>query len=308
MRALAPELARRATAVIASPWSTPAPTHWPSSAGPWSGSLRPDCTRRPNGCRFAVVTHTGRLVRRMAWRAEEVGVGTHCVGVLATEGDPIALMAAPAELEACWLRQASRRRTRSRGHRHWRWAARAVKQSRCEAKLAYRSSSRSPRWCSAWPKKVPRRGYAFEALALVGMRRHPMSRDIELGVSPLCHVVEQRLQVDGARGMPDQPHVQPDRHHLRCLRAFLVEHIEGIADDWFSFIRDAFDMLYKEGAKTPKMMSVGLHMRLIGHPARAVGLERLLDHSLSTTAFGWRAGSISRDIGWRRIPTKARAS
>ena len=40
----------------------------------------------------------------MAWRAEEVGVGTHCVGVLATEGDPIALMAAPAELEtACWL-------------------------------------------------------------------------------------------------------------------------------------------------------------------------------------------------------------
>jgi allantoinase len=52
----------------------------------------------------------------------------------------------------------------------------------------------------------------------------------------------------------------------------------GTSDDWFSFVRDAFDMLYKEGAKTPKMMSVGLHMRLIGHPARAVGLERLLDH------------------------------
>jgi peptidoglycan/xylan/chitin deacetylase (PgdA/CDA1 family) len=39
-------------------------------------------------------------------------------------------------------------------------------------------------------------------------------------------------------------------------------------------------MLYKEGAQTPKMMSVGLHMRLIGHPARAAGLERLLDHML----------------------------
>ena len=52
----------------------------------------------------------------------------------------------------------------------------------------------------------------------------------------------------------------------------------GTSDDWFSFVRDAFDMLYREGAKTPKMMSVGLHMRLIGHPARAVGLERLLDH------------------------------
>ena len=34
-----------------------------------------------------------------------------------------------------------------------------------------------------------------------------------------------------------------------------------------------------EGSKgRPKMMSVGLHMRLIGHPARAMGLQRLLDH------------------------------
>ncbi|MBP0491392.1 polysaccharide deacetylase family protein [Pararoseomonas indoligenes] len=52
----------------------------------------------------------------------------------------------------------------------------------------------------------------------------------------------------------------------------------GTGDQWFSFIRDAFDTLYAEGAKTPKMMSVGLHMRLIGHPARAAGLARLLDH------------------------------
>src|SRR4051794_33733990 len=54
----------------------------------------------------------------------------------------------------------------------------------------------------------------------------------------------------------------------------------GTSDEWFSFIRDAFDMLYAEGTKTPKMMSVGLHMRLIGHPARAVGLQRLLDYMM----------------------------
>ncbi|MFO1082633.1 MAG: allantoinase PuuE [Reyranellaceae bacterium] len=54
----------------------------------------------------------------------------------------------------------------------------------------------------------------------------------------------------------------------------------GTADQWFAFVRDAFDMLYREGAESPKMMSVGLHMRLIGHPARAAGLERLLDHML----------------------------
>jgi allantoinase len=52
----------------------------------------------------------------------------------------------------------------------------------------------------------------------------------------------------------------------------------GVSDQWFAFVRDAFDMLYKEGARTPKMMSVGLHMRIIGHPARAAGLERLLDY------------------------------
>src|SRR3989454_657497 len=52
----------------------------------------------------------------------------------------------------------------------------------------------------------------------------------------------------------------------------------GTSDQWFSFIKDAFDMLLREGARHPKMMSVGLHMRLVGHPARAAGLERLLDY------------------------------
>ncbi|WP_250511707.1 polysaccharide deacetylase family protein [Caballeronia sp. GACF4] len=52
----------------------------------------------------------------------------------------------------------------------------------------------------------------------------------------------------------------------------------GTANQWFEFMRDSFDMLYSEGATQPKMMSVGLHMRLIGHPARAAGLQRFLDH------------------------------
>nr|WP_205600956.1 allantoinase PuuE [Halomonas socia] len=52
----------------------------------------------------------------------------------------------------------------------------------------------------------------------------------------------------------------------------------GTSDQWFGFLKDAFDMLYAEGATTPKMMSVGLHMRLVGHPARAVGLQRFLDY------------------------------
>lgn len=49
--------------------------------------------------------------------------------------------------------------------------------------------------------------------------------------------------------------------------------------DFFIYLRDAFDTLYKEGeAGAPKMMSVGLHVRLIGRPGRLAGLARFLDH------------------------------
>src|SRR5262245_597392 len=65
----------------------------------------------------------------------------------------------------------------------------------------------------------------------------------------------------------------------------------GTSDQWFSFIRDAFEMLYKEGRSRPKMMSVGLHPRLIGHPARAAGLERLLDHVMQRSGV-WIARRI----------------
>ncbi|WP_374440241.1 allantoinase PuuE [Stella sp.] len=52
----------------------------------------------------------------------------------------------------------------------------------------------------------------------------------------------------------------------------------GTGEDFFTYLRDAFDVLYAEGATSPKMMSVGLHQRLVGHPARAAGLMRFLDH------------------------------
>lgn len=50
------------------------------------------------------------------------------------------------------------------------------------------------------------------------------------------------------------------------------------SEQWFTLVRDAFDVLYREGAQHPKMMSVGMHMRIVGHPGRAAGLWRLLDH------------------------------
>ena len=52
------------------------------------------------------------------------------------------------------------------------------------------------------------------------------------------------------------------------------------ADDYFTFVRDGFDVLYREGRTQPRMMSLGLHLRLTGHPSRAAGLERVLDYMM----------------------------
>lgn len=49
-------------------------------------------------------------------------------------------------------------------------------------------------------------------------------------------------------------------------------------EDFLRQIKDAFDLLWEEGEKSPKMMSVGLHPRISGHPARARALARLLDY------------------------------
>jgi peptidoglycan/xylan/chitin deacetylase (PgdA/CDA1 family) len=53
------------------------------------------------------------------------------------------------------------------------------------------------------------------------------------------------------------------------------------SSDFFNYLKDAFDVLYREGETRPNFMSVGLHMRLIGHPARSAGLERFLDYVLA---------------------------
>ncbi len=49
-------------------------------------------------------------------------------------------------------------------------------------------------------------------------------------------------------------------------------------DHFFSYLKDAFDVLYEEGDTSPRMMSVGLHCRLVGRPGRAAALARFLDY------------------------------
>ncbi|MGP1692670.1 MAG: allantoinase PuuE [Giesbergeria sp.] len=54
------------------------------------------------------------------------------------------------------------------------------------------------------------------------------------------------------------------------------------ADPFFQYLRDSFDALYAEGDPAgldrPKMMSIGMHCRLLGRPGRITALQRFLDH------------------------------
>jgi putative urate catabolism protein len=78
--------------------------------------------------------------------------------------------------------------------------------------------------------------------------------------------------VNGPRG----PHlIVPYSLEANDMR-FINPQGFGTGEDFFIYLRDAFDFLYNED--TPKMMSVGLHCRLAGRPSRAKGLERFLDH------------------------------
>jgi len=49
-------------------------------------------------------------------------------------------------------------------------------------------------------------------------------------------------------------------------------------DDFYTYLRDSFDVLYAEGAERPAMLNVGMHCRLLGRPGRLRALQRFLDH------------------------------
>jgi allantoinase len=49
-------------------------------------------------------------------------------------------------------------------------------------------------------------------------------------------------------------------------------------DHFYSYLKDSFDVLYEEGRTNPKMMSVGLHCRIIGKPGRIQSLKKFLDY------------------------------
>jgi peptidoglycan/xylan/chitin deacetylase (PgdA/CDA1 family) len=81
---------------------------------------------------------------------------------------------------------------------------------------------------------------------------------------------------------------------------------------FFDYLKDAFDVLYREGdpngLNRPKMLSIGLHCRLVGRPARAAALARFLDYVQSHEKV-WITRRIDIANHWRAVhpfPTGSR--
>ncbi|MGC8470457.1 MAG: allantoinase PuuE [Acetobacteraceae bacterium] len=71
-------------------------------------------------------------------------------------------------------------------------------------------------------------------------------------------------------------------------------------DQFFAYLRDSFDTLYAEGESAAKMLSIGLHCRLVGRPGRIAGLARFLDH-VGRHEKVWVATRLEIARHWRAV-------
>ncbi len=79
-------------------------------------------------------------------------------------------------------------------------------------------------------------------------------------------------------------------------------------DEFFQYLRDAFDVHWAEGAERPSMMSIGMHCRLLGRPGRMRALQRFLDHVQSHDRV-WVARRIDIARHWKQVhPFDARSA
>jgi len=81
---------------------------------------------------------------------------------------------------------------------------------------------------------------------------------------------------------------------------FAIPHGFTTGDDFFTYLRDSFDVLYAEGAATPRLLSVGLHCRLVGRPGRLGGLARFLDHVVAHDDV-WVCRKVDVARHWRAV-------
>jgi peptidoglycan/xylan/chitin deacetylase (PgdA/CDA1 family) len=73
------------------------------------------------------------------------------------------------------------------------------------------------------------------------------------------------------------------------------------SEHFYQYLKDSFDVLYEEGEEAPKMLSIGMHCRLLGRPGRFRALQRFWIMCSHMTRSGSAGGLISLSTGRRRI-------
>jgi allantoinase len=97
------------------------------------------------------------------------------------------------------------------------------------------------------------------------------------------------------------------KHHLVVPYSLVTNDAKILAGggvenaaDYAQFLIDSFNVLLEEGRTTPRMMSVGLHPRIIGHPGRLSGLAKFMDHVQANDG-AWIARRADIAAHWRKM-------
>lgn len=102
------------------------------------------------------------------------------------------------------------------------------------------------------------------------------------------------LEVDGRAHV-----VLPYSYDTNDMRFTRAETFR-LAADFSTYLTDSFDWMWREGERAPGMMTVGLHLRIIGRPGRIVALERFLD-GVTARDHVWVARRDEIAEHWRRL-------
>jgi peptidoglycan/xylan/chitin deacetylase (PgdA/CDA1 family) len=115
----------------------------------------------------------------------------------------------------------------------------------------------------------------------------------------------EQVEIRDAAGNPaTRPHlVVPYTLDTNDMRFAAMQGFNS-GTQFFDYLKDAFDVLYREGdpagLNRPKMLSIGLHCRLVGRPARAAALARFLDYVQSHDKV-WITRRIDIANHWRAV-------
>jgi peptidoglycan/xylan/chitin deacetylase (PgdA/CDA1 family) len=169
----------------------------------------------------------------------------------------------------------------------WRWEAHSGMDEATERTTIARTVAAIERHWGERP-----RGWHTRASASPNTRRLLVEAGFEYDSDAYDDDCPHYVAVDG------RPHlVLPYAFDTNDMR-FFDSHAFVQADDFARYVCAAYDTLWAEGAAAPRMMSIGLHSRIIGRPARIGALTQILDH-LRVRGGAWlaRRGDIARH--WR---------